>query len=389
LPFFIELIDAKWLIALPGLPYSLGKLVFILFGISSLKWRTYKLNKIDKAYLLLCFSVFIGSFFGNDFEGSISRAFGTFPIIIAAIGFGHKLRDPWFRKMLNLIFVVTLAYWVYYVVNRVFFQGSVLSYSTLFNEEEAVNHHIPGINLSCMCIFVIANFFVKKNKILAIGWWIALCISILIILIQSRSNLIFFLLGIILLMFLMQSKNLIRIVSLVIVLAGGFFVVQNLFLNKYDFLSQRFDFSDTEYLETTNTSRLELYESFIPRAISSPLGRGITDVKVILPNRTTPVLMHNQYATFMLAGGILALYVVIIIFRSLFYYVKRVRSNQGQYSNNLLAYLLTAIVFYSTMLTIEVFGSGLSIIFISILSYIDTLIMNGTKRSSYKHVNIP
>ncbi len=73
-----------------------------------------------------------------------------------------------------------------------------------------------------------------------------------------------------------------------------------------DAISGRFNLSDTDYQARTLRSRFLLIEMFFESFINYPLGKGINNIKLNIGYRDS-LLAHNQYISFIIAGGIFAM----------------------------------------------------------------------------------
>lgn len=369
LPFWLEFIDFKNLaVYIPGFPYTLGMVFFMLNGIPKIKMNDWN-NSIVKALLIIFFGVLIGSFFGEFVKESLSRSIGLIPVILSIIGCSYFFEDKWFKRFVDLFFIIILVKWSIYALDITFSGGTVVSYSdAFFIDENALNHHLPGLYITISSIYLINRFCIKKNYYTFFAYIVLAFSASMCILIESRSNLLFLLLTFFVGLYYLKQKmsGLIFGSSFIILLV---FFVFSYFFNDIDFISQRFDTSDSEYLESTNRGRTTAYEGFIPTFLSHPLGKGIKDIYVEI-GLDFKLLMHNQYATFVIAGGIISLLGIIFLLRGFIRISKNVFSNIRKINTSELALFFCVLIFLLTLTTIELFGGTIANFMFSMLVYL-------------------
>lgn len=366
LPFWLEIYDGKdFYIQLPGLPYTAGTLSLVLFGLFNLNWNTFYSNKIYKSFLIIYFGIFLGSFFGPDIFGSFSRSIGQLLILISLKGVSDKLKYEKFQNVIDILMIGLFVKWTIYVINQTIKGGEIVSYSeTFFIENKTVsnlntgilNHHIPGLFLTISSMYIINRFFFIENGRKILGYLIAIFTIVLVLLLESRSNFLMYILTLLIYFFFTGKFGIKKIVYLTILFMVAYNII-GFYLQDVDFLKQRFDLNDMEYQENSNRARTLLYESYFKTIFTSPLGRGIKNIYVEI--EVGKFLVHNQYLTLILAGGIISLYGILKMFSIFFKFIKYIYSNLSTFSqvksfNK--ASFFTAILLLLTMLTVEILG---------------------------------
>lgn len=368
LPFWLEFIDFNnYAIYIPGFPYTLGMVFFMINGIPRIKMNDLN-NSIVKALLIIFIGILIGSFFGEFVKESLSRSIGLIPVILSIIGCSYFFEDKWFKRFVDLFFIIILVKWSIYSLDVTFYGGTVVSYSdAFFIDENAINHHLPGLYITFSSIYLINRFCINKNYYTFFAYILLAFSSSMCILIESRSNLLFLLLTFFVGLYYLKQKMSGLIVGSSFIILLIFFVF-SYFFNDIDFISQRFDTSDTEYLESTNRGRISAYEGFLPTFLSHPLGKGIKDIYVEI-GLDFKLLMHNQYATFVLAGGIIAILGIIFLLRAFIRISKNIFSNIRKINPSDKALFFCIIIFLLTLTTIELFGGAIANLIFSMLVY--------------------
>ena len=359
-PFWLEVVDfKKYFIAIPGFPYTLGMISFIFLGLP--KYKVYKdwNNDMVKALIIILFGFFLGSFFGDLVYESLSRSIGLIPVVFSIIGFSYYFEYKLFKRFLDLFFIVILIRWSLYVINITFLDGSLNSYSDTFVYDDKVrNHHIPGLYITLSTIYIINRFCFEKKRY-TISAYLLLAFSLVVcVMLESRSNLIFLLFTFIFGLFFRNKKisGFVLRASLIVI---AFIFIFSFFFKDIDFISQRFDATDSEYLENSNRGRSLAYISFLPTLLSNPLGKGLKDIYVDI-GLDFKVLMHNQYATFMLAGGVISFLGIYFLILGYIRMSKSVYRSTDQISYSDFALFMSGTLFLLTLSSIELFGGAVA-----------------------------
>ena len=117
-PSMGEIINAKdFTINIPGSPFSLGRVTFIIVGIFGIMYNRnffFKSNTF-KGLILIFFGSIIGGLLSSQIANSVSRALGSFVLLFGSIGFARLLSNKNFRKGLDVFFVLNLAFWTFYI----------------------------------------------------------------------------------------------------------------------------------------------------------------------------------------------------------------------------------------------------------------------------------
>jgi hypothetical protein len=358
IPGLLEVIDASsFLVNIPGSPLSLGKLCFVLFGIVNLKKIKYlKENKIYIAFMLIVLGMFLGSFFSPNVPEALSRTIAWSLLIFSAGAISFSFRKEALQYLLNFTMIVMFSYWTIYVVINISYGNMILFYSDLFGSDDVINHHIVGLRLSTSAIYL-ASYLISLSKTKQkIGYLLIIITISLCLLIQSRSNTLFTLIaGLIL--YLISNKLSIKFLIISFPLLIIFTILYLNYVVTIDAISGRFNLSDTDYQARTLRSRFLLIEMFFESFINYPFGKGINNIKLNIGYRDS-LLAHNQYISFIIAGGIFAMIGVFIWIRNLINISKLIlfKKWKSQLSKFESALVMSLITFSLTLLTIDVSG---------------------------------
>ncbi len=357
LPSIAETIAAsKFSIPVPGSPFTLGRITFIIVGVSGiLNNRNFFFNSNTLKGLLL---IFLGSMFGALFSNqvglSLSRSLGTILLLFGSIGIANLWQLHFFRKFLDLFFILNLSYWAYYVFDLTISNGTTfVAYSKLFLDNQAINHHVIGVNASVSSIYIAIRYFYQKEQFKLGGYLIVFIGIITCFLCESRSNL---LITVFILFFILFISK-VKLSKILLITIPLFVIIYSLLIGiaeNNESLFQRFDATDQEYQERTTGMRLDFIVGFIEEFIQNPFGKGVFGSEIKYGNAQSTML-HNQYLTFMLSGGLFAfigIFMWISEFIAVFKYNIR-KLNFNQYNFAIIFSLLT---FLLTLLTIEFSG---------------------------------
>lgn len=356
LPSILELVNDNFSIIVPGSPYTLGRTQFLLVGLYYFRQIKNPFQyKVFTAFFIMLAGTFLGAFFSDSIGANLLRSTSTMLLLIASLGFASALREKTFSTVLDVIMVASFSYWVIYVFNIVFVGGSLSSYTKEFLEADAINHHIPGITICVALFYLIPRYFVQNQKVKFMGYVLIAIAAISILVLESRSNLIFLIVGNMIMFYWLDpkfSKWILRLIPLFIIAI----ILLEYFIESSEFLSRRFSLADTEYHENTTIGRRAVYLLFPIEFISTPLGRGILDYRIDVG----PVTMnpHNLYITYMLTGGIISVVGVVIFFK----YIIRLIRRGGKYLKRIsdpravMMLNLPTAIYLLTLLTIELGG---------------------------------
>ena len=189
---------------------------------------------------------------------------------------------------------------------------------------------------------------------------------------ESRSNFLFTCLVFFLLLSTSKLRWPSRFIILFVVFGGIGFIFYTV-ASFSDTLLQRFDLSDSEYQYRTSQSRVGFIFAFLDEFVRNPMGKGILDAEVSYGDFNS-MMLHNQYLTFVLSGGIIAMFGVllwIIKFSSLF--LRNLRSvSLGEFPR---AIVYSAFVFFLTLTTLEFTGLLMFVLF-SLLFWFNKYLTN-------------
>lgn len=367
IPTIAETIAAsKYSIAIPGSPFTLGRITFILVGIVGIIYNknfNFKSNSL-KGMLLIFIGGLFGGLLSNQIGLSLSRSFGTILLFIGSIGIATLWNKKIFQYFLDIFFIINLSYWTYYVFDLTVLRGSTfLAYSKLFMDKEAINHHVIGINASVSCIYVALRYF-YRNEQMQLGGYIIVFIGVITcFLCESRSNLLFTIFALLIIFFISKMKFS-KIMLFVIPLMIGMYTLLIGLAEKNESLFQRFNATDSDYQERTTGMRFEFISVFFKTFTNNPFGRGVFGAE-IESARFESTMLHNQYLTFILSGGIIAL-LGIYLWITDFFKLFRFAIKKGKDDKYNFAIIISMLTFLITLTTIEISGL-LFFIFTSLL----------------------
>jgi hypothetical protein len=358
IPFSLELINYDlFSFRINGFPYTLGMTLFIIIGLINLEVNKLLSNTIFKIYFSISFLTLIGCFFSVEFINSIFRVLGWIVILIGAYGVSRLLFVKQIFKSIDFFIILMYVNWLLYIILNTISGSNIISYTESYKDENSVlNHHIPGIHLTFAATYIIYNYGFTKSKFNFLGIFLTLITIISCMLLESRSNLLFFTLIILLSYFIF---NKIKQSFSILVLFISFIFIQ--LPSNLENINQRFDITDLEYQEDTNKERIELYSVFFEKLINYPLGSGPIDIYLKFADQS--ILMHNQFFTFIIMGGVLIVIPLFFLFKSIkklfLTIVKILNKAESKNSIYLLGLLMSIILFYSTLFSIELFGGSL------------------------------
>jgi hypothetical protein len=372
IPILLEATGIRgFLISIPGSPLSLGGLGLTAFGISSMVTNTKEYSYFFTAFLLIFLGTIGGSFFSSDFISNLSASVAQLLFVFSAYGVALELckHNRLLFLLIDICMVSTFIYWTYYIFDKTLLSNNFISYTKLTftkGPNQAINHHVPGFHISIASTYISARLAMYHRSIsyAVMGSSIVCCL-----LIESRSNIIFCIIGLIWLIAQQQRINVwhlfLSIFSLYVIFNFAYSI-----LNQYDFISQRFNSSDEEYQSATTMSRVYLYQNFLPTFFQKPLGMGLRNPRILY--EYTYLNPHNQYLTYILAGGVISMAGVIIFFKTFY---KVFFKNQYRLGNSISAqYIIpfkgSMLVLFGTLLTIEL-GAAMFILGMALLMFLE------------------
>ncbi len=349
-------------ISIPGIPLSLGGIGLVFFGIIKTLTEKRTTSYSFNGFLLIYIGALIGSFFSESFFENFSAATAQllFTLSCFFVALEMSRGNKIVFQMIEVCMALTFFYWLSYILNNTILANDLDSYSTKYYNntyEDIFNHHVPGFFISVSAFYMGARLM-NFNKILSsiiLGLAIVCCI-----LIESRSNTLICI-GALFWLFSTQYKFGMRQILTLIFVGSFIYMIISYLLNQYSFLDQRFDIQDTEYQSATNVTRLYVYQSFLDNFAEYPLGLGLDNPKILINSKY--VNLHNQYLTWAISGGLLAIVGVFIFLRTFFlillnkYYLAS--------NSNIFKYILplnaATLVLFTTLLTIDFGGAVFSL----------------------------
>ena len=358
IPALLEVIDSSVLIVnIPGSPLSFGRLCFILAGFMSLyKIKYLKNNRIFIALIIIQLGLYIGILFSPDILVGLSRTIAFSLLMFSAAALSFSWRKEVFQRLLNFSMIGMFSYWVIYITTNVFSGNTLLLYSQLFKNDDVVNHHVVGLAISTSAIYLASQLISSSKTKKYIGFLLIIIAITFCLFIQSRSNTLFTLIAG-LTLYLINNKVSIKFFILTIPLLIISTILYLNYVSAFEAISGRFDLTDIDYQSRTNQSRIKLLELFFETFINYPFGKGITNIKLHYGNGRN-FFVHNQYLTFIIAGGIFALIGVVIWIRNIIKISMLILIKKWKYqiSKFETALIINLIVFSMTLLTVDTSG---------------------------------
>lgn len=368
LPGFLEAIDFDKFSVHVGLPLTLGRFAFILAGIISFLATTRLKGQLNLIlpFILMLVSLFFGAIVSEGPLGvTLFRTFAFNSLYISSYFVGIWMFQNRIDRFLTLFFIINFLYWGYHIFDISFLRGGYNSYSTLFAQKEAANHHVSALAVSVSAFYIF--FWQRSLKINKNLHYLIIIISILLcILSESRSNTLITIFG---LLIYMKTLRLKRIIIAFIILAVVAFEFFNYFESiNADKLIKRFDLNEVEYQNRTTESRIDMIHEATSSLLNNPFGKGLNDLNVMVSGRS--MLVHNQFLTFVIAGGWLALIANIILLTYLYKSIITILRNK-QYNNWFLYSLgFCTLIFNLTLLTVENTGMFFFIMLALLVSFL-------------------
>ena len=193
---------------------------------------------------------------------SLSRSVGTFILFISSIGWISFWRLKFFKIILNYFFVINFFYWSFYLLSLVYNGGNFLSYSLLFSQVDGVlNHHLVALPISYSSIYILHRYFIYKNRITTTGFIFIILSFILLILSESRSNLLFYLFFV-LLSYVSMYRVSFKSTFLIFISFFVFTFLYEYLFSPFDRIYQRFNINDLNYQNVTTQVRIAALQSF-------------------------------------------------------------------------------------------------------------------------------
>ena len=355
---FMQCIDSEsFNIPIPLIPFSLGEILFILLGLTNLNIRKQRFNSIIICLFIIYITTFLAAFIfiNEDFFSNISRSLGVLILFIATIGWSNLWSKKEYSNALNIFFLVNMIYLSAYLISITYVFGNIISYGEIFsNNDSIINHHTLGLAISISSLYILTRFFIIKNQISILGYGLMIFTFILLILSESRSNLLAYVI-ILFLVFTYLKKLSFKAVFLFGLIGVSMLFTFNYLFSDQERISQRFSL-DSEYQTKTNVTRAEIYKIFPVEMLTYPLGKGsIKGTKLELFNgkKRNP---HNQYMTFSLQGGLLAFSATLFFLGRIIFLIRNGRLMMNYNSRSISSGFIVTIAFWVTLLTIDIGG---------------------------------
>lgn len=381
LVLIIFLLEATYipafLIIIPGSPYTLGRLMLILISFVGIFTAFKKLNQgLFSGVVIIVLSYLIGSLLSNKIGDSLFSFVGFSMLFIAGLGLAVYFQKNSFYKLLDNFFVGSFIYWCFYILTKTIVGGSIVTYGRLYKsggmEAGLLNYHSFGLLLSLSTVYIFARFFLRKRLSFKGVAFIAFALVVLF-LTESRANLFFAIAGL-MFTYLVRFKVSISSVVLLVVMGTIVLTVFTSLSNQNADLKRRYDLSDSAYIENTTSSRWILAYLAIEHLVEHPFGQGPKKTQLEFAKGIF-FQPHNQYLSFILAGGFLALIGEVLWITSIIKAFKRLlRVDDYRY----LPLISANTVFLVSVLTVDVTG-GLFFLMIGLQGYLVLMSLNYRK----------
>lgn len=361
IPVFAEAIHTEaFMVAVPGSPLSLARLCFVLIGVwgVSSKYRRFLQSDLLLGCLLIYFGAIMGGLFSDNFISNLSRTSGNILLVLGTVGLVRLVYEDkcWF--LIDLFLVAAMVYWVSYVGYHTLSQGFV-SYSSLAAKDAVANHHVPGIIISVSSIYLAIRFGFRVNGLGLLGYCIMAVGLISELLIESRSNF-----AITLLMFLvilmLEKKSMLRLVFMSVPLLLSFYLLAVSIIGENEYTKRRFDITNMDYQKRTSVSRLDYFALGFAEFVKHPEGKGVFGARITYTNTkatgTARYMVHNQYLTYLISGGVTALLGLCLWGRAFLCLVKkfyRMGKHLGNTDRSRYALICATIGYFITLLSVE------------------------------------
>lgn len=345
---FLECLDQQpFAFKFELVPFSIGKLLFMIVGFYN--FRKARPNSMIVCFCILSFCIIAASFFNVNPSENLSRSVGSFLLILASIGWSQLWYKDQYKRILNVFLIVNFLYWSFYIMSVVNFTGSMVSYGEMYSNYNVINHHVCGLSVSLSSIFILVRYFIKENNFSLIGYAFILITLLILVLSESRSNLLVYSL-----MILFVVKFVLNIAVKAVFIVGFITVIfHSIFSNVsdgQDRLQQRFSM-DRDFQSATNETRIEIYKRFPKEFIKYPLGKGsINGSKMDYDSQTNP---HNQFLSFSLQGGMLAFMCVLFCWGKIVSFVRKLTPFSSHVDSYFHAIFTLLICYCVTLLTID------------------------------------
>ena len=377
LPIILESIDfLEFSLKFDFFPLSFGWVIFWILGLKNYNKALLK-NRITSSFYIIITGMFLSGALTDTAPNDLSRTVAFLISFISGVFFAHFLFQKGYIRKVYLFFWATNCYWVYYVLN-LFLSGKITA-DFHFNSDnqnmDTVNSHTISIAVSFTSIFLFHYYLSTggfRNKLIA---FTVFSISILtLFLAQSRSNLVITLfIGMV--TFLISHKRKIKLqyflisVFLFFALLNFLPFIASKFGDSESSISKRYSLEDKEYQESTTNTRKLVYFAFADRISQNFFGTGIVKPKLYLgTSEATNLLMHNQYATWVVAGGWISLIGVISLLIYFIKYYYRFFMSLSFFSRELISLNLAILTYFLTLFTVEQ-SSLIFFVFIGLLIY--------------------
>ncbi len=372
-PFFLEIVNVKsFLYSVPGIPLSLGGLCLVVFSGITLWLSPPKRSHIFNSLLIIYLGSILAGFLSSQVVENLSNSAGKIVLLIGALGLAQAFRLYNFRllRIVDLFMAGFFAYWLQYILGKTILSGNFISYTTLFFTDRSVNHHIAGMNITVAAIYLASRLYDYPGTLRNLGYLIIGIGAICCLLIESRSNLI---MAVVSAGWLVLQDRKVKLCYLIMagLFFAAFFVVSIDFIDSYNFLNTRFDVNDRIYQHSSNVSRLYIYKHFIPFFLESPLGRGFVNPRMMVDYME--LNMHNQFLSFIVGGGVIAIFGVMLFWRKFLQLLGYARLKALPIEMRAYTRSLTGIslVFTLTLLTIEN-GGALFLFVMAVMIFLET-----------------
>lgn len=360
IPFLLEASNIPlFTFIIPGFPLTIGRLSFVLMAFTVILKKKYSvaLTKFNLVILILVIGGFIGSIFAENLIKEIPKFFGNALLFMAVIFSAPSIKSRSLKKVIDYFFILVFLYWGFYIFINTYLNGALQSYGEVYRNNKMdnsslLNYHSFGLIFSNSFLYLFFRYFFKKKKLGLVNILFVLLSLVTILVTESRANFIittavlFLLLSASLKLKFSKFLGLFFLISVFLMTFSSIISSNKALERKYSL------FNDDAYLDQSIGSRSSLIKITFDHFIKYPLGRGFSNNRV--PYQGTYYQPHNQYATFILMGGLIAIFAILIWFSVILnQIVGIIRTKSLGYGHFLSVILITLI----TMFTNDISGA--------------------------------
>ena len=321
IPFLLEASGIPlFTFIIPGFPLTIGRLSLVLMAFTVISKQKYsaRSTKFNLVIVLLVIGGFIGSFFAENLSTEISKFFGNALLFMAVIFTAPAIQSRFLKKVIDYFFIFIFVYWSLYIYSNTFLNGAFQTFGEIYrnnnmDDSSLLNYHSFGLIFSNSFLYLFFRYFFKKEKLDFVNILFILFSLVTIFITESRANFIITIAVLFLLLSVIFKLTFSKFLGSFLFI-GVFLITFSSILSSNEVLTRRYSFfNDDAYLDQTIGARSSFIEVTFDHFIEYPFGRGFSNNRI--PYAGTYYQPHNQYATFILMGGITAIFAILIWFK--------------------------------------------------------------------------